>query len=327
MNSILFITFLGVVLQSVMLIAFHCLPDALGMSIGELFSGKILWQISMDFGAILIIAFIFALWQNLSNRKNKTKFTIPVRIFALILGFYFALSVVDYEVLRFNHQRLSYSFLRTYFHFSNITDSTTFLILLGDIKGSILWLCLLSASVVGGILLAIFPPFRTHIAGAKSLLFLGIFGVILSAIPGVLFLSGTRGTIKIPIINATVDMRFTLGKHTLTAPVLHIGILEIVEHIRDNYKITKSNLENLDSFLPQEFINNRPDTDNFPAYTNSPTHEYRAKHPYNILLVLGESYKGRIFNQMLFGDTTLAPNLWSLANDTAIIGRGGGDMV
>ena len=28
--------------------------------------------------------------------------------------------------------------------------------------------------------------------------------------------------------------------------------------------------------------------------------------------MFGESYKGRIFNQMLEGDTTLAPNLWKL---------------
>ena len=35
---------------------------------------------------------------------------------------------------------------------------------------------------------------------------------------------------------------------------------------------------------------------------------------YNIVFIMGESFKGRIFNKMLVGDTAVAPNIWKLAN-------------
>jgi phosphoglycerol transferase MdoB-like AlkP superfamily enzyme len=240
---------------------------------------------------------------------------LPARLLAIFRGFYFAVAVVDYEVLRFSQQRISYSFLRTYFHISNIFDSTTISMLGGDAKGTALWLALLFLGVFGGIAAAIFLPFKNakRPFTIKTPLFLGISGIVLSVIPLILFLSGTRGTKTIPIINAPVDMRITLGKYTLTAPVLHIGVMEMFERFRDNYKITEEILKDLDAFLPPEFPEYRPNAMEFPAFRAMPTHEYRAKIPYSIILVFGESYKGRIFNQMLSGDTTLAPNLWELA--------------
>jgi len=296
MKPTLLITFAGLLLQTAMLALFWALPDALGLSMRALYQGKELWQLCMAYGAILVISSIFAAFKK-------------PRLLAIFLGFYLAVAVVDYEVLRFSHQRLSYSFLRTYFHVSNIFDSTTVSMLSGDGKGTALWTALLFLSVFGGIALAVFYPFNKAAKFGKIPLFLGIGGVALSVIPLILFLTGTRGTKTIPIINAPVDMRFTLGKHTLTAPILHIGALEIFERFRDNYKITEEAIKDLDAFLPAEFSAQRE----YPAFRTAPTHEYKAKIPYNIILVFGESYKSRIFNQMLYGDTTLVPNLWKLA--------------
>jgi len=294
------------ILQTVMLTLFWALPDALGLSMRQLFQGKELWQLCMAYGAILFMSSFFALWQ-----WKWRSALIPTRLLAVFLGFYFAIAVVDYEVLRFSHQRLSYSFLRTYFHVSNIYDSTATTMLEGDGNGTVLWLALLIFGLIGGILTAIFLPKLRSVKffSIKTPLFLGISGLVLSAIPLILFLSGTRGTKTIPIINAPVDMRFTLGKHTLTSPILHIGVLEIFERFRDNYKITEENIKDLYAFLPPEFSAHSLE---FPAFRTAPTHQYKAKIPYSIILVFGESYKGRIFNQMLLGDTTLAPNLWKL---------------
>ena len=134
MNPFLLIPSVALVLQSIMLVLFYSLPDPLGLSLTEMFSGKTIWQISMAFGAILVISSIFA-------------FLKKPRLLAIFLAFYFLVAVVDYEVFRFSHQRLSYSFLRTYFHISNITDSTTISTLGGDLKGTLLWLFLMLLSV------------------------------------------------------------------------------------------------------------------------------------------------------------------------------------
>ncbi len=310
MKPLIFITVAAIILQTVMLMLFWALPDALGLSIRQFYQGKELWQLCMAYGAILFMSSFFALWQ------WKWRSTlIPTRLLAIFLGFYFAVAVVDFEVLRFNHQRLSYSFLRTYFHASNIFDNTTISLFVGDSSGTALWLALLFFGLVGGISVAIFLPKLRQVKpfSIKVPLFLGISGIVLSVIPLILFLSGARGTKIIPIINIPVDMRFTLGRHTLTSPILHIGALEIFERFRDNYKITEENIKDLYVFLPPEFSEFRPNLVEFPAFRNASTHEYKAKIPYNIILVFGESYKGRIFNQMLSGDTTLAPNLWKLA--------------
>jgi hypothetical protein len=308
MNPIIFIVILAIFLQTAMLALFWALPNALGLSMQEFFQGKELWQLCMALGAILFMSSFFALWQ-----KQWRNALLPARLLAIFLGFYFAAAVVDYEVLRFHNQRLSYSFLRTYFHISNIFDSTTVALLSGDAKGTALWLSLLFLGLAGGIALAVFLPFQGKTTSVKTPIFLGISGLALSAIPLILFLSGARGDKIIPIIKVPVDMRFTLGKHTLTSPILHVCVLEIFERFRDNYKITEENIKDLYAFLPSEFSVHNPNTAEFPAFRAAPTHEYRAKIPYSIILVFGESYKSRVFNQMLSGDTTFAPNLWELA--------------
>ena len=314
MNPFILITSFAIILQSLMLVLFYALPDSLGLSLTEMFSGKTVWQVSMAFGAILVISSIFA-------------FLKKPRLLALFFVFYFFIAIVDYELFRFSHQRLSYSFLRTYFHFSNITDSTTISILGGDLKGTILWLILLFVSIAGCITFVVFYSLhkknnvKTNI---KVPVLFGIFGLIFSVIPLILFLSGTRGIKTIPVINAPVDMRFTLGKHTLTAPILHIAAEETFEFVLDDYEITDDLINDLDAFLPSNFAQNRPNAKEYPTFRNAPSHEYKAKKPYNIVFVFGESYKGRIFNQMLDGDTTLAPNLWKLASGKMFLEGGGG---
>lgn len=314
MNPFILITSFALILQSLMLVLFYALPDSLGLSLTEMFSGKTVWQVSMAFGAILVISSIFA-------------FLKKPRLLALFFIFYFFIAIVDYELFRFSHQRLSYSFLRTYFHFSNITDSTTISILGGDLKGTILWLILLFVSIAGCTTFVVFYSLhkknnvKTNI---KVPVIFGIFGLIFSVIPLILFLSGTRGIKTIPVINAPVDMRFTLGKHTLTAPILHIAAEETFEFVLDDYEITDDLINDLDAFLPSNFAQNRPNAKEYPAFRNAPSHEYKAKKPYNIVFVFGESYKGRIFNQMLDGDTTLAPNLWKLASGKMFLEGGGG---
>jgi len=297
----------AILLQTAMLVLFWALPDALGFSIWEHFGEKSPWQLCMAYGAILFISSLFAFWQ----WRRQTSL-LPTRLLAVFFGFYFAVAVVDYEVLRLSHQRLSYSFLRTYFHTSNIFDNTTISMLEGDANGTLLWLALLLLGLVGGILTAIFLPkfHRAKPLNLKTPLSLLISSIVLSAIPLVLFLSGIRGMRTIPIINFSVNMRFDLGKHTLTSPILHIGVLEIFERFRDSYKITEENVKDLYAFLPAEFSQHRPNIE-FPVF-HAPTQEYKAKIPYNIILVFGESFKGRVFNQMLSGDTTIAPNLWKL---------------
>jgi phosphoglycerol transferase MdoB-like AlkP superfamily enzyme len=100
----------------------------------------------------------------------------------------------------------------------------------------------------------------------------------------------------------------------LTAPILHIAAVETFEFIHDNAKITEELVGDLDAFLPKDFASGRSDALELPMYRGAPTHEYKAKKPYNIVFIMGESFKGRIFNKMLEGDTTVAPNIWKLAN-------------
>ena len=314
MNPYLLITSFALVLQTMMLVVFYALPDPLGLSLTDMFSGKILWQASMAVGAILLIASLFA-------------FLKKPRILALVFGLYFVVAIVDYELFRFSHQRLSYSFLRTYFHLSNLTDDTSNMILAGDIKGTIAWLVLLFAAVFGNA--AFIIRYTRHKTKPKPSprkipMRMGIAGLVFSIIPLVLFLAGTRGIKTIPIIDMPVDMRFTLGKHTLTAPILHIAAVETFEYIRDNHAITEELVRDLDAFLPASVAHNRPNVLEYPAYRAASTHEYKAKQPYNIVLVFGESYKGRVFNQMLNGDTTLARNMWKLASGGYFPAGGGG---
>jgi len=316
MNPFILITSFALMLQSLMLVLFYALPDSLGLSLTEMFSGKIIWQISMAFGAILVISSIFA-------------FLKKPRLLAIFFIFYFFIAIVDYELFRFSHQRLSYSFLRTYFHFSNITDSTTISTLGGDLKGTILWLILLFVSIAGCVTFVIIYSLRKRNKVKNNIkvpVIFGIFGLIFSIIPLILFLGGTRGIKTIPVINAPVDMRFTLGKHTLTAPILHIAAEETFEFVLDNYEITENLISDLDTFLPSGFAKNRRNAKEYPAFRNAPSHEYKAKKTYNIVFVFGESYKGRIFNQMLEGDTTLAPNLWKLASGKLFLENGGGGL-
>ena len=277
----------------------------------EMFAGKTIWQIFMAYGAILVMSSIFM-------------FLKSPRALAIFYVVYFFFAVADYEVFRFNHQRLSYSFIRTYFHFSNITDATTVSTLGGDGIGTVLWIGLVFLILAGGIAFCVTYSIRqkrmTSIqrqiaqkSDKKISVTMLVSGLVLSIIPLVLFLAGTRGVTTIPIIKSQIDWRFTLGKYTLTAPVLHIAGLETFEFMRDDYTITEELVRDLDSFLPPDFASSRPDI-KYPGYRNAPTHEYKAQKPYNIVFIFGESYKGRVLNKMLEGDTSLAPNLWKMAS-------------
>lgn len=314
MNPFILITLFAIFLQSAMLVLFYALPDPLGLSLSEMFAGKTVWQISMAYGAILVLVSLFAFFKK-------------PRALSVFLIFYFILAAVDYEVFRFSHQRLSYSFLRTYFHLSNITDSTTVSTLGGDFKGTVGWLSLLFLDIAGFIAIILYLSRKKKATiQAKSFripVTLFTVGMVLSVIPLALFLAGTRGIKTIPVLGTQVDMRFTLGKHTLTAPILHIAAEETFEFVRDNYTITDELVADLDAFLPKNFDKERIDQE-FPAYRKAPEKEYRAKHPYNIVFIFGESFKGRILNQMLSGDTTLAPNLWALSQGKYFSNGGGG---
>lgn len=296
----------ALVLQSAMLVLFYSLPDPLGLSLTEMFQGKIIWQVFMAVGAILVLTSIFA-------------FLKKPRIGILFFAFYFFIAIADYEVFRFSHQRLSYSFLRTYFHWSNIFDSTTLSTLGGDFLGSVLWISLLFLIVVGAVIFVVASvihekrtkkPIAIPAGKRVPVTFLSV-GLGLSLVPLILFLGGVRGVTEFPF---KIDWRFTLGKHTLTAPILHIAAVETFEFVRDNYTITDELMQDLDSFLPAEFASQRVNKEEYPAFRSAATHEYKAQKPYNIVFIFGESFKGRIFNQMLEGDTTLAPNVWKLAS-------------
>jgi len=312
LNPFVIITAIALVIQSYMLVLFYSLPDPLGLSLSEMFAGRTIWQIFMAFGAILVMSSIFT-------------FLKKPRAMVIFYAFYFFIAIADYEVFRFSHQRLSYSFIRTYFHLSNITDETTLTTLGGDLKGTILWIGLLLLIVLGGIAYCVYETLRrrklrtqgtslTYSFSKKLPVSFLTSGLVLSIIPLLLFLTGARGEFTIPVINAKIDIRFTLGKHTLTAPILHIAAVETFEFVRDNYSLTDQLIQDLDAFLPAEFAKNRIDAEEFPGFRKAPAQTYKADHPYNIVFIFGESFKGRIINQMLEGDTTLAPSLWSLAN-------------
>lgn len=304
-NPFVCITAVALVLQSVMLVLFYSLPDPLGLSLSEMFAGKTIWQIFMAFGGILTLSGIFA-------------FLKKPRALVVFYIFYFFLAIADYEVFRFSHQRLSYSFIRTYFHISNITDSTTVSTLGGDFIGTVLWVALLLFIVTGGIAYVVFRTIHkipsANITSSKKVptSFVTV-GLLLSITPLILFIAGTRGITVVPLVNAQIDWRFTLGKHTLTAPILHIAAVETFEFFRDDYTITDELVRDLDSFLPADFAEHRINGIEYPAYRGPSDKPYKASHPYNILFIFGESFKGRIINQMLEGDTALAPNLWKMA--------------
>lgn len=307
-NPFILITSVAFLLQTIMLVLFYALPDPLGLSMSEMFAGKTIWQIFMAYGAILVMSSIFT-------------FLKSPRALAVFYVIYFFFAIADYEVFRFNHQRLSYSFIRTYFHVSNITDATTVSTLGGDGFGTVLWVGLIFLILAGGIAFCMTYSVRqrrmtmAQVAIAqKSNKRIAVTmlssGAVLSVIPLILFIAGVRGVTNFPF---QIDWRFTLGKWTLTAPVLHIAGLESFEFFRDGYSITDELVHDLDAFLPADFAGARPDAE-FPGYRNAPQHEYKATRPYNIVFIFGESYKGRVLNQMLDGDTTIAPNLWKMAN-------------
>ena len=309
-NPYLCTVLVALAVQTLALVFFYSLPDPLGLSLTEMFEGKIIWQVFMAFGAILVMGALFT-------------FARAPRALAIFYAFYFFVAVVDYDLFRFSHQRLSYSFLRTYFHISNITDATTVTTLGGDLLGTVLWITLVLAGFVGA---AIFVTLytlrlrkgRASLSSAKPSKKLPVtmlvVGLALSVTPLVLFLTGARGWIEVPLVHFKIEKRFTLGKHTLTAPILHIAAVETFEFIHDNAKITDDLVDDLDSFLPPDFVASRPDLAALPMYRGAPTHEYKAKKRYNIVFIMGESFKGRFFNQMLEGDTALAPNIWKLAS-------------
>ena len=301
-NPYLAMSLVALVVQSVLLVFFYSLPDPLGLSMSEMFEGKTLWQIFMAFGAVLAMAGLFG-------------FARAPRGLAVFYGLYFFVAIADYDVFRFSHQRLSYSFLRTYFHISNITDATTVSTLGGDLLGTVLWVSMVALCFTGAIAFVVayslrlrkqrrslvlnnqdgvWKPASRKIPGAMFAI-----GMALSLVPLVLFLTGTRGWIEIPVTHTKVDMRFTLGKHTLTAPILHIAAVETFEFIHDNAKITEELVGDLDAFLPKDFASGRSDALELPMYRGAPTHEYKAKKSYNIVFMMGESFKGRIFNKML----------------------------
>ena len=316
-NPYLFMALVALVVQSLLLVFFYSLPDPLGLSMSEMFEGKTLWQIFMAFGAVLAMAGLFG-------------FARAPRGLAIFYGLYFFAAVADYDVFRFSHQRLSYSFLRTYFHLSNITDATTVSTLGGDMLGTVLWVTTVVLCLAGAVAFVIayslrlrkqrrtlvlsnrggaWKPASKKVPGAMFAI-----GMALSLVPLVLFLTGTRGWIEIPVTHTKVDMRFTLGKHTLTAPILHIAAVETFEFIHDNAKITEELVGDLDAFLPKDFAAGRENSLELPMYRGAPIHEYKAKKPYNIVFIMGESFKGRIFNKMLEGDTAVAPNIWNFAH-------------
>lgn len=309
-NPYLCTVLVALAVQTLALVFFYSLPDPLGLSLTEMFEGKIIWQVFMAFGAILVMGALFT-------------FARAPRALAIFYAFYFFVAVVDYDLFRFSHQRLSYSFLRTYFHISNITDATTVTTLGGDLLGTVLWIALVLAGFAGA---AIFVTLytlrlrkgRASLSSAKPSKKLPVtmlvVGLALSVTPLVLFLTGARGWIEVPLVHFKIEKRFTLGKHTLTAPILHIAAVETFEFIHDNTKITDDLVDDLNSFLPPDFVASRPDLAALPMYRGAPTHEYKAKKRYNIVFIMGESFKGRFFNQMLEGDTALAPNIWKLAN-------------
>ena len=313
-NPFIQITLFAFVLQTFLFAVFYALPDPLGLSMTEMFSGRMLWQFTMSYGAILALSALFA-------------FAKAPRALSIFYVFYFFFAIVDYEVFRFTHQRLSYSYLRTYFHWSNVSDTTTTSTLGGE-PGTILFLGALFTTVAAAIFFCVYWTIRKSIlkkAGKPTKLVFSkkipvtmlVSGLVLSVIPLILFLAGTRGTVTIPLIHFPVDMRFTLGKHTVTAPILHIAAEESFEFVRDNYKITDKLVKDMDAFLPADFAKNRVSLE-YPGYRKASAVEFKAKHPYNIVFIFGESFKGRIFNQMLEGDTTLAPNIWKLANGGVI---------
>lgn len=313
-NPFIQITLFAFVLQTFLFAVFYALPDPLGLSMTEMFSGRMLWQFTMTYGAILALSALFA-------------FAKAPRALSIFYVFYFFFAIVDYEVFRFTHQRLSYSYLRTYFHWSNVSDTTTTSTLGGE-PGTILFLGALFTTVAAAIFFCVYWTIRKSIlkkAGKPTKLVFSkkipvtmlVSGLVLSVIPLILFLAGTRGTVTIPLIHFPVDMRFTLGKHTVTAPILHIAAEESFEFVRDNYKITDKLVKDMDAFLPADFAKNRVSLE-YPGYRKASAVEFKAKHPYNIVFIFGESFKGRIFNQMLEGDTTLAPNIWKLANGGVI---------
>lgn len=313
-NPFVQITLFAFVLQTFLFAVFYALPDPLGLSMTEMLSGRMLWQFTMTYGAILALSALFA-------------FAKAPRALSIFYVFYFFFAIVDYEVFRFTHQRLSYSYLRTYFHWSNVSDTTTTSTLGGE-PGTILFLGALFTTVAAAIFFCVYWTIRKSIlkkAGKPTKLVFSkkipvtmlVSGLVLSVIPLILFLAGTRGTVTIPLIHFPVDMRFTLGKHTVTAPILHIAAEESFEFVRDNYKITDKLVKDMDAFLPADFAKNRVSLE-YPGYRKASAVEFKAKHPYNIVFIFGESFKGRIFNQMLEGDTTLAPNIWKLANGGVI---------
>ena len=320
-NPYLSMALVALVVQSLLLVFFYSLPDPLGLSMSEMFEGKTLWQIFMAFGAVLAMAGLFG-------------FARAPRGLAIFYGLYFFAAVADYDVFRFSHQRLSFSFLRTYFHISNITDATTVSTLGGDMLGTVLWVTMVVLCLAGAIAFVTvyslrlrkqrrtlvlsnrggaWKPASRKIPGAMFAI-----GMALSLVPLVLFLTGTRGWIEIPVTHTKVDMRFTLGKHTLTAPILHIAAVETFEFIHDNAKITEELVSDLDAFLPADFVKARGNALELPMYRGAPTHEYKAKKPYNIVFIMGESFKGRVFNKMLEGDTAIAPNIWNFAHIGAL---------
>ena len=169
----------ALLVQSVLLEFFYTLPDPLGLSMSEMFEGKTLWQIFMAFGGILAMAGLFG-------------FARAPRALAIYYGLYFFVAIVDYDVFRFSHQRLSYSFLRTYFHISNITDATTVSTLGGDLLGTILWISMVVLCFVGAIAFVVAYTLRLRKLRRTKITARVLGNLSLEKFPGLCSLSAWR---------------------------------------------------------------------------------------------------------------------------------------
>lgn len=223
-NPYLCMALLAIVMQTAMLVLFYGLPDPLGLSMAEMFEGKTLWQIFMAYGAILVMAALFG-------------FARAPRGLAVFYALYFFVAAADYDVFRFSHQRLSYSFLRTYFHISNITDATTISTLGGDLLGTILWVSTVLLCFAGAIAFIVAYSLRLRNqrrslvlnnqggawknASKKVPVAMFAIGMALSLTPLVLFLTGTRGWIEIPVTHTKVDCAL----HWANTPLPHLSCI------------------------------------------------------------------------------------------------------
>jgi membrane-anchored protein YejM (alkaline phosphatase superfamily) len=282
------VTLAAALFQALVLCALVFFPDPGGFAITEHIDRFLPFILGSSLGSIFLIASPFALWSALKPRSAA-----PGRALAIALGLYCAVCAIDAEVFRYMRQHLSLSFLSIYLRPSNLLDPITWSLLRSDPLG------------MGGTLVLVFATTATGVG---------------AAIRHKARETSKTAQIVPPCVFAVLGIAFYLSpwwwhasttRRPLILSPLHMAVQEVLLYQEERAAGMEINTQALRAFLPQDFL---PASEDFPVYNKKVNLTYKSTKEYNVVLFIGESFKGNVFSQMFWqNDSLLMPHLLRLS--------------